>query len=233
MPTLRPTRLREIVEARLGGERSPGSAHGSPTGGRAAEGSLPRRLDPEAAPAPRAAAGQMGRSTRTGDRVSLVLAAALLVALTLLFVPWSSVRSGLIGHGGHGGTGAGHPVPEAGAVPRAPQGRGGAGVAFATRILHMPGFDRSMPLRFTAVPLPGAGGQGSSGSSGPSGGPRGRQGGPGDEGKGHDNGHHNGHDHHHGHLHHHQDRGHHEGHDRGKGGGGPGQGDGDGDGDRS
>src|SRR5947208_9586908 len=116
-----------MVEARLGGERSPGSAPASQTGGQAAEGSFPERLDPEVAPKPRGAVGQMGRSTSTGDRVSLVLAAALLVALTLLFVPWSSVRSGLIGHGAHPGSGAGTPLPEAGAVPRAPHGQVGAG----------------------------------------------------------------------------------------------------------
>src|SRR5437588_740424 len=43
-------RPREKVEARLGGERSPGNAPASPTGPKAAEGSFPERLDPEVPP---------------------------------------------------------------------------------------------------------------------------------------------------------------------------------------
>src|SRR5438309_8239992 len=128
-----------MVEARLGGERSPGSAPASPTGPKAAEGSFPERLDPEVAPAPPEAVGHMNRSTRAGDRASMVLAVALLVALSLLFVPWSSVRSGLNGHGGHGSPRIGAPPPVAGKVPLAPGGGTRAGVVPA-QIVGAQGF---------------------------------------------------------------------------------------------
>src|SRR5438128_3167569 len=175
MPTLRPARLREMVEARLGGEGRPGSTPASLTSGQAVEGSFPERLDPEVAPGPHAAVGQMGSSRRAGERASFVLAAALLVALSLLFVPWSSVQSGLVGQGGHGRTGARQPVPGVGAVPLAPRGNPRAGVAYAMRILAVRGFEGSTALRFTAAPLPGAGRQASPRSSGPSAGTSGGQ----------------------------------------------------------
>jgi hypothetical protein len=213
----------------LGGERSPGSTPASPAGGQAAEGSFPERLDPEVAPASYAAVGQMSSSRRAGDRASFVLAAALLVALSLLFVPWSSVRSGLVGQGGHGRTGARQPVPGVGAVPLAPRGNPRAGVGYAMRILAVRGFEGSTALRFTAAPLPGAGRQAPSGPSGPSAGPSGRQRESGDRGTGHQGGHHRGHDHHQGRHDHHRDRGLHEGHDGDGSGGGPGHGRGHGD----
>jgi len=224
-----PAWLRKMVEARLGGEQSPGSAPASPAGGQAAEGSFPERLDPEVAPAPLAADGQMRSSTRAGDRASFVLAAALLVALSLLFVPWSPVRSGLIGQGGHGRTGAHQIVPGVGAVPLAARG-GRASVAYAMRLPGVRSFEGSMAPRFRAAPLPGPGGQASPGSAGPSANSS-LQRRSGDRGPGHDEGIHRGRDHHQGIRHQHSDRGHHEGHDGG--GDGRGQGHGRGHGDQS
>jgi hypothetical protein len=42
-----------------------------------------------------------------GDRTSVAVAVALMVALTLLFLPWSTIRPGLSGGGGGAGSGVG------------------------------------------------------------------------------------------------------------------------------
>src|SRR4029077_15969767 len=85
------------------GERSGGEGHPVVSGG-SSQSSSPMGAPSSARPA-------------FGDRTSVAIAVALMVALTLLFLPWSTIRPGLTDRGGGAG---------AGGVGAAPAGPGSA-----------------------------------------------------------------------------------------------------------
>jgi hypothetical protein len=63
-----------------------------------------------------------------GDRTSVAVAVALMVALTLLFLPWSTIRPGLSGGGGSAGPGVGAAPSGPGSALNAHAGRPTIGV---------------------------------------------------------------------------------------------------------
>src|SRR2546430_8720426 len=71
-----------------------------------------------------------GSSARTafGDRTSVAIAVAMLVALTLLFLPWSTIRPGLREGGGNAGSGVGAAPSGPGPVLTARTGKPTIGV---------------------------------------------------------------------------------------------------------
>ena len=80
------------------GEVIAGPATPSTSGGSPQDGSFPKGTVASARPA-------------FGDRTSVAIAVALMVASTLLFLPWSTIRPGLSEGGGNGGPGVGAVSP--------------------------------------------------------------------------------------------------------------------------
>ena len=91
------------------GERSAGDGHPVASGGSPPDSSFPKGTENSARPA-------------FGDRTSVAVAVALMVALTLLFLPWSTIRPGLTEGGRTGDQGVGAAPSGAGPVLTAPAG---------------------------------------------------------------------------------------------------------------
>ena len=81
-----------------------------------------------------------------GDRASIAVAVALMVALTLLFLPWSTIRPGLSDRGGTAGSGVGAAPSGSGPVLSAPVGISGIGISAVVQ-----------PVSVTLGPGPGSG----------------------------------------------------------------------------
>src|SRR5437763_5541973 len=98
------------------GEGERGAGHPVESGGPPQDGSFPKGTVASARPA-------------FGDRTSIAVAVALMVALTLLFLPWSTIRPGLGDRGGSAGPGVGAAPSGSGPVLSAPVGISGIGIS--------------------------------------------------------------------------------------------------------
>jgi hypothetical protein len=98
------------------GEVDPGDGHPLTGGGSSQSSSFPPGTQHSARPA-------------FGDRTSVAIAVALMVALTLLFLPWSTIRPGLNGRGAGPGPGVGAAPSGSGPILSAPVGISGIGIS--------------------------------------------------------------------------------------------------------
>src|SRR5215831_6121384 len=97
------------------GEVNPGGGPRAESGGSSQHGSFPMGTQASARPG-------------FGDRTSIAIAVALMVALTLLFLPWSTIRPGLGEGRGNAGTGVGAAPPGPGPALNAIAGKPTIGV---------------------------------------------------------------------------------------------------------